>query len=315
MPKKLRPHGIPEKAGDLSYPQPVTLTWEEPYNISSMRVMWWADGGGVQYPKSCNVQYFDYEASDWKDITNLENEAGDTISSVGIEGSGTQGNNRVWNSVAFTEEIKTTGLRLNIERNGSGQTGVGIGEWEVYGKEIKDEFLGAKITGKKQLVASETSTYYAGTVPSGLSGEFSYTWSIPEDSNNILRIEGDSNSAEVSIKALAKGEAIINLSMTSGDKTRTAKYNVKIDEITEIEPYKVSTIPGKEPILPDTVAAKGIIFDDPAPSLATKNNNKDFGETFDSKLVPVTWNELDEEQKEVKYSRKYIYNRGNSTKY
>ena len=47
------------------YPTPIALKWEEPYEISSMRVMYWADNanltanGNVTFPKSCDVQYLD----------------------------------------------------------------------------------------------------------------------------------------------------------------------------------------------------------------------------------------------------------------
>lgn len=64
-------------------------------------------------------------------------------------------------------------------------------------------------------------------------------------------------------------------------------------EVKEIVEYQTATAAGIAPILPDSVVAEGPVFDDPTPSQITANNNVDLGETFDSKLIPVTWNEVD----------------------
>lgn len=286
------------KDGNLKYPQPVTLTWEEPYDITSMRVMWWADdaeagtagGDGVLYPGNCKAQYWDYVTNDWKDITAMQNAEGENADSVGVAGNGTLGTNRTWNGVIFKESVKTTALRLLVDRpaNAGKTSGIGIGEWEVFGKEITDEFIGAKITGKKQLLKSETSVYYAESIPKNAQGEFSYKWEIPAESKDTIQIVSQNDEA-VSVKALKKGSASINLEMTSGERTTKAAYEVSVDEITTIDPYVTTTTPGKKPVLPDSVVANGVAFDDPTPSLKSTTKNFDFGEDFNSKLMPVTW--------------------------
>ncbi len=288
------------KDGNLKYPQPVTLTWEEPYDIASMRVMWWADdsqpgtagGDGVLYPKDCKAQYWDYVTNGWKDITAMEDADGAAAASVGVAGNGTQGTNRTWNGIVFKEAVKTTALRLLINRpdNAGNTSGIGIGEWEVFGKEITDEFIGAEITGKRQLLKSETSEYYAESIPKNLNDAFTYKWSIPSASQSKIEIVGAANAKAVSIRAKEKGSASISLEMASGGRTVKAEYEVSIDEITTIDPYVTTTTPGKKPILPDTVVANGIAFDDPTPSLkSTTKKDFDFGESFNSKLMPVTW--------------------------
>ena len=286
--------------GDLMYPYPITLSWDEPYDITSMRVMWWADdlqpgtasGDGVLYPEDCKAQYWDYVTDGWKDIEAMEDAEGAALTSVGVAGNGTQGTNRTWNGVAFKEAVKTSKLRLLVNRpnNASPKSGIGIGEWEVFGKEITDEFVGAKITGKKQLLKSEASEYYAESIPKDVSGSFTYKWSIPNASQSKIEIVGVDNAKAVSIKAKDKGSASINLEMASGDKTMKTAYEVSIDEIQSIDDYVTTTTPGKKPILPDTVVANGVAFDDSTPSLksATKKDF-DFAESFNSKLMPVTW--------------------------
>src|SRR5699024_1989596 len=56
--------------------------------------------------------------------------------------------------------------------------------------------------------------------------------------------------------------------------------------------YKTATAAGTAPILPKTVVANGIAFDDPTPELIGPTGY-DFGEEFNSKLVPVEWEEVD----------------------
>lgn len=292
--------------GNLTYPQPITLTWEEPYDISGMRVMWWADdlepgtsggGDGVLFPGKCQAYYFDYENNGWTEITSMENEAGETVSTVGVSGNKKGKDNRTWNGVAFTKPIKTTQLKLLIDRpdKATSKSGIGIGEWEVYGKEIRNDFVGAKITGKKQLLTTEESELHAVSIPDKMSGGFTYKWSVPEKYKDSIQIQGNADQEDVIIKALKIGTAAVQVEMTLGDVKRIATHEVTIEEPTGIEEYVTTTTPGKAPILPDTVAVKGVVFDDPTPSTHSTHQatvNYDFAEQFNSKLMKVTWNNV-----------------------
>ena len=123
----------------------ITLTWDQEYDLYGMRVMWWSDNGGVKFPQSCKAEYYDAETDSWVELTDMTDETGAAITSVGVkygtetetsnnESSFINGNNRYWNVATFTEPIKTTKIRLTPTRNGSGSTGFGIGEWEVFGE-------------------------------------------------------------------------------------------------------------------------------------------------------------------------------------
>ena len=123
----------------------ITLTWDKEYDLYGMRVMWWSDNGGVKFPQSCKAEYYDAETDSWVELTDMTDETGAAITSVGVkygtetetsnnESSFINGNNRYWNVATFTEPIKTTKIRLTPTRNGSGSTGFGIGEWEVFGE-------------------------------------------------------------------------------------------------------------------------------------------------------------------------------------
>lgn len=66
-----------------------------------MRVMYWADtapvnsNGGVSFPKSCEVEYYDHETSSWQKITAMTDETGANVSSVGVKyGSADQASNQ-----------------------------------------------------------------------------------------------------------------------------------------------------------------------------------------------------------------------------
>ena len=105
--------------------------------------MWWADngnlqaGGNVTFPKSCEVEYYDHETSSWKKITAMTDETGANVSSVGVKygsadqasdqpGNHLNGNNRYWNQVTFDTPVKTTQIRMNIDRNGYGSNGITV---------------------------------------------------------------------------------------------------------------------------------------------------------------------------------------------
>ena len=300
--------------GSNTYPTTVALTWDAPYELNGMRVMWWADNGNLQangnvtFPKSCEVEYYDHETSSWKKITAMTDETGANVSSVGVKygsadqasnqpGNHLNGNNRYWNQVTFDESVKTTQIRMNIDRNGSGSNGIGIGEWEVFGEEMTaewNEMVSAQITGKDRIMKGEKGVFTAESLPTGLEG-MSYKWELAEGSE-FMSIEGADDQKEVTIKANESGYGKLNLTLSrkENDKTvkRTASMDIKVDGIESIDEYVTATEAGTAPILPKMVVANGIAFDDPTPEYFGPTGH-DFAEEFNSKLVPVKWEEVD----------------------
>ena len=297
-----------------TYPTTVTLTWDAPYVLNSMRVMYWADNGNltasgnVTFPKSCEVEYFNHESGQWEKITNMTNESGQVVSSVGVKygsaeaasdqpGSYLNGNNRYWNVVSFQEPVKTTQIRLKIDRNGSGANGVGIGEWEVYGEEMTaewNELVSTQITGKDRILKGETGTFTAESLPVGLDG-MSYQWELTEGSQ-YMEIVGATDEAQVQLAALDSGYGTLKVTVSRQQDgqtvTRTATLEVKVDGIESLDEYVTATEAGRAPILPKTVVANGIAFDDPTPDLYGPTGYN-FAEEFNASLVPVTWEEVD----------------------
>ncbi len=45
-----------------------------------------SSGDGVLYPKSCEAWYFDYDQNDWAQLTDMTNENGEKVSTVGVLG-------------------------------------------------------------------------------------------------------------------------------------------------------------------------------------------------------------------------------------
>lgn len=286
------------------YPTPVTLTWEEPYEIYSMQVMWWADNknltasGNVTFPKSSMVEYLNSDG-EWVSVDAMTNESGEAVSTVGVKfdgsNSGINGANKYWNGVLFDTPIRTTKVRMLVDRNGSGSNGIGISEWQVFGEEITNELFGGKITGPAKMDLEETLEFFGSSVPEALADEAAYEWSIPEESREILEIQDEvTTNQSVRVKGVKNGLGTINLKVTHGDSVKETQFEVRVEAIESIDTYVTATAAGTAPILPKTVVANGLSFDDPTPSLKSWTKpDFDFAETFDSKLVPVEWEEVD----------------------
>lgn len=297
-----------------TYPTTVTLTWDAPHELNGMRVMYWADNApvdaasGVTFPKTCEVEYYDYEIESWQKITDMTDETGAPVSTVGVKyGSADSasdqpenflnGNNRYWNQVTFGESVKTTQIRLKIDRNGSSANGIGIGEWEVFGEEMTAEWnqlVSAQIAGNDRIMEGETAVYTAGSLPAGLDG-LNYKWEITEGSES-LKIDGSADQEQVTLKAEKGGSGVLKLTVSRQENeatvSRSVSMDINVNGITSIEPYETATAAGSAPILPKTVVANGIIFDDPTPD-AYGPTGHNFAEEFNSALVPVEWEEVD----------------------
>ncbi len=300
-----------------SYPLACTLTWDVPMVISSVKVMWWADNpnltaeDNVTFPKSASLEYYDAIEDKWIPITGMTNERGESTDSVGVlwgkeneaaplsgnsEGY-TNGTNRYWNQVTFSQPIGTTALKLMVNRNGSGKNGIGVGQWEATGCEMTadwGELMGASIGGMSKLTIDDTVTFDGAALPVGLENA-QYEWKII--SGNCIKIEGEANSSRVIIKALETGTAIIGLTVTHEGRKCSVEKEIIAEEIKSIDRYITSTAAGIAPILPKKVVANGLRFDEPT-THAIGNKGFDFAEEFNSKPVDVQWDYSSFEEKD-----------------
>lgn len=218
----------------------------------------------------------------------MTDETGADVSSVGVKygsadkasdtpGSYLNGNNRYWNTVTFKEPVKSTKLRMLIDRHGSGAQGIGIGEWEVFGEEVTSDWnqlVAGQIDGKDRVQKGQSSTYTATSLPEGLDG-ITYSWSLGDNAKDVAEIDGAADGKTVKINATGNGKFTLNLSMSHEEDgaqvVRTASKDIQVDGITAIEPYVTATAAGTAPILPKMVVADGLTFDDSTPSV--KGNN------------------------------------------
>ena len=270
-------------AAEEKYPMEVTLTWDTAQTMSSTRVAWWADGGGVTWPGGAALSYLDADGTTWKELPDVGAEHADTTTVT----------NEVWNVVNFGKEISTTGLKLLVNR-GSGYNAIGISEWEVYNASIPQDITGASVTGNIKVKAGSTETLTGNTVPASLSDEATYAWSVADGSSDYIAIDGAADERTVKVKGLKKGVATLKLSVTRESVTKNTDVEIRVmdDSIESIDTYKTATAAGTAPILPDSVVANGIEFDEPTTSTQA-DYGYEYAETFNSKLVPVTWEAVD----------------------
>lgn len=205
----------------------VECTWSEPYAIDSTRVLWWYDNGGVRLPASATVMYWD--GSEFVEVTNMKDASGKPVTSIGVEGSGPSGINRIWNSVTF-DPVVTTRLRLSITKP-AGSTGAGISEWEIFGATGEPELHSVSIGGKDKPIVSEINTYTAYVVFPNLEG-ITYEWSV--DNEDIIKIVGDNTGATVDVEAVSLGTAKLSVTARhdSGVQETSSTMNIDVQNIS-----------------------------------------------------------------------------------
>lgn len=210
------------------YPMKVTLTWDDKQTISSMRVMWWADGYGVQWPQSAEVQYLDGE--EWKKIANVgvEHEG---------EDEGKNSKNTKWNVLGFAP-VQTTALRMVIERTAEG---VGISEWEVFGAKLG--IAGAKIAGQTELAAGQTAVYTGSVIPLDKEDGTAYEWSVASGSEDKIELQGENNQKTVTVKGKGEGNATLHLKATKDGTSREKDFVISVKGEETLLAYDLSLLP------------------------------------------------------------------------
>lgn len=102
----------------------VQYDWSEDVVISSIKIVWFDDNGGVKVPASAYIQY-STDGVNWNNVTGA---------------SEFKFNRTGFEEITF-DKVTACSLRLNMTRKTSyndSANGVGIQEWEVYGVYAKD---------------------------------------------------------------------------------------------------------------------------------------------------------------------------------
>ncbi len=255
----------------------VQYDWSEAVTVNQMWIYWYDDGGNTKIPGTLKVQYRGSADEEWTDASMISNYAdAQEIDQY---------------NVIDIQEITAKSIRLLMTIR-TGAQAMGIYRWKVMNGETQaDKLKGVTINGSSSIGEGKEKDYSAAVVPSTAAAGVTYAWSV--EPSDIAAIQGDASGSSVKVKALKAGKATLKLTASKDGKTVESTRVIQVEGVESIDTYKTSTAAGVAPILPDSVVANGLIFDDPTPSLKTENNNVDLGETFESKLIPVTWDAVD----------------------
>lgn len=251
----------------------VQYDWEDAVTTQQMQIYWYDDGGDTRVPATLKIQYRNADSEAWTDATMVTDYAdAQELNAYNIININT---------------ITAKSIRLLMTVR-EGAAAMGIYRWKVMqGQGQAIVLRGVEIEGSSSMGVDVVKEYTGKTVPASVAEGATFEWSVsPAD---VAVIQGASNSAKVTVKGLKAGDATLKLKVTKDGVSKEKEQPIHVEGIEEIVPYETATAAGVAPILPDSVVAKGLVFDDPTPSLKTANNNVDLGESFNSKLIPVKW--------------------------
>ncbi len=124
----------------------VQYEWVKPVAVREVAIFWWADRNRIKLPKGCTVKYL--KGEDYFPVVNQE---GPVIKE------------REFNRITF-DEVKTTGLRLEIETDSA--SAAGILEWVVYAAPSSPVMPPVVDAGHDRTVILAGNTYLSAVVRS-----------------------------------------------------------------------------------------------------------------------------------------------------
>ena len=120
-------------------------------------------------------------------------------------------------------------------------------EWEAISTEASVAILGETngLSGDS-LTLSASTRNFTGT-------EFTYTWSVAEDDTELVSLTNETTS-EVTVDLLKEGTATINLTVTSGEESASATFDINILGVLSVKEAKETIDVG------NTAYVRGIVF-------------------------------------------------------
>ena len=104
-------------------------------------------------------------------------------------------------------------------------------EWEAISTEASVTILGeANGLSGDSLTLSASTRNFTGT-------EFTYAWSVAEDDTELVSLTNETTS-EVTVNLLKEGTATINLTVTSGEESASATFDINIAGILSVKEAK-----------------------------------------------------------------------------
>jgi len=205
----------------------VQYEWEVPVTVKEIQVFWWTDQNRIKVPKSCIVKYKSGE-----EYIPVKNQSGPEMKE------------REFNKATF-DEVKTTGLRLEIETDSA--SAAGILEWAVYASPSTPIMPPLVDAGDDRTVLITTKTYLSAEIKS-VDPVKKMTWK-KESGPGIATFE-DPSSAVTTATFDKVGDYVLSFTAaTSGSRKSAAQVRVKVIdpppakklEAIYTTPYKVNS--------------------------------------------------------------------------
>ena len=203
----------------------VQYEWAQPISTNKVNVYWWSDGQGILLPAASRLKYWDGTA--FVDVNNPQG--------LGVEGD-------KYNTTTF-DEVTTTKLRLEIDSDGDGSTG--IIEWKVYDSGKSPKFPPRIEAGRDRIVVLGGKTYLNAQArsldvdPAAANNAAASQLIWSKDSGPGTVTFADANNPVTTATFSAVGNYVLKLTAKEGDLSATDTVAVQVDAPPPAKPLGV----------------------------------------------------------------------------
>ena len=212
------------------------LNWSEPYTIYAARCDWWTDSN-VSVPNSeARIEWLD--GTVWREVTNMRNPVtNQAVTNIGTLGMGN------WNPVTF-DPVTTTQLRLRLHRTGTITSGIGVGEWEVFG--YADDPDPQEITGIGPISGNPTvtNTLTAGDVfsePGPTTASVTYQWQRADSADGGFAAIPGATASTYTLVAADEGKFLRVVATGAGAASGSAT-SAPVGPVAEVPPLREAVL-------------------------------------------------------------------------
>ena len=184
----------------------VQYDWSRPIGTKRIDVYWWDDRRGVHLPKACRLLYREGKA-----FVPVKNPSG-----LGVAAS-------KYNTTTF-DEVRTSGLRLEIDSDGNYSTG--ILEWRVYDSGKSGEFPPTVAAGVDRVVVSGGRTYLNGEIKTLDGKDSPVAWSKVSGPGKVAF--ANAGAAVTTATFSAVGDYVLKVTAGKGPLSASSALAVKV---------------------------------------------------------------------------------------
>ena len=184
----------------------VQYDWSLPISTKKIDVYWWDDRRGVRLPKACRLLYRKGEA-----FVPVKNPSGLAVAAS------------EYNTTTF-DEVRTSGLRLDIDGDGGYSTG--ILEWRVYASGKSPEFPPMVEAGIDRVVVLGGRTYLDGEIKAFGGKDTGVAWSKVSGPGKVAF--ADTAAATTTATFSALGDYVLKLTAGKGRLSASSALAVKV---------------------------------------------------------------------------------------